>query len=114
MMDTSIRHGPSISLKSWIGRRIASMDGVSRNYSRHVRPRLPNWDHGDVMMMNGIIVSRNAKKLLDTVVGDPSYENFACTSLRKRVSPGDTVSVIGGGFGVTSVVAARIGSSHRS
>jgi len=37
----------------------------------------------------------------------PSYESAIATQLRSLLSEGDTVVIVGGGFGVTAVIAAR-------
>ncbi|WP_131837330.1 hypothetical protein [Ancylobacter aquaticus] len=42
------------------------------------------------------------------VQDNPRYEETLLTALRAHVRPGDTVTIVGGGAGVTAVVAARL------
>lgn len=80
---------------------------VRYHYKTDVRPRLPR----RLTEYNGVAV--RASRLFDSVVpfqtGYPdrsAYESALVDGLRERVQPGDDVVVVGGGWGVTAVVAA--------
>lgn len=74
---------------------------VQSVYNRFVRPHLPY----KLSTHNGI-TARGAK-LFDFTDRFPEYEAAIIDALRERVRDGDDVVVVGGGFGVSSVVAAR-------
>jgi len=78
-----------------------------------LRPHLPH-----------TVVSYNGISVLGARVGDrftwwhttnlPSYEGTLVASIREHVSDGDTVVVVGGGWGVTTVAAAQqVGSDGK-
>lgn len=77
-------------------------------YNRTLRPHLPK----QTVEYNGIEVT--ADRITDGVNptqndGDrPNYESGLCRRLRKTISPGDTVVVVGGGWGVTATLAAQL------
>jgi len=81
-------------------------DTFRKAYSKYIRPHLPAKDDERVLT-NGVLVSRQDAKILDSIIGDPTYEYFNVRELRERVRAGDTVAIVGGGMGVTAVVAAR-------
>ncbi|WP_323191856.1 hypothetical protein [Halostella sp. PRR32] len=70
-------------------------------YNRAVRPHLPY----KVGVFNGVASRRI--RLLDLTDTFPDYEAAVVDATRERVGPGDEVVVVGGGYGVTSVAAAR-------
>lgn len=75
-------------------------------YDTWIRPLLPK----RVVSYNGIPV--RASRLGDSLVpwhtrDIPGYENALVKGIRQYVETGDTVVVIGGGWGVSTVVAAR-------
>ncbi|MDX1746311.1 MAG: hypothetical protein R3324_10265, partial [Halobacteriales archaeon] len=74
---------------------------VKRLYNSLLRPHLPR----KIAVYNGVPV-RNVK-LLDTTDEFPDYEAPLVEAIRRRVRPGDAVTIVGGGLGVGSVVAAR-------
>lgn len=78
---------------------------LHRHYLRHHLPRRP-------IKLNG--VRTHQKRLFDEIVpyplGHPNpseYEAALVAGLRDRVEPGDTTLIVGGGWGVTAVVAAE-------
>ena len=70
-------------------------------YDRVLRPHLPR---DELEVISGVPV-RNAA-LLDTT-DTREFEAIQANALRRHVHPGDEVVVIGGGFGVTSTIAAQ-------
>lgn len=74
---------------------------VQRAYNRLVRPHLPY----KLSTHNG--VTARGAKLFDFTDRFPDYEAAIIDALRTRVKEGDDVVVVGGGFGVSSVVAAN-------
>lgn len=70
-------------------------------YDRVLRPRLPR---DELEVISGVPV-RNAALFDRTDIR--SFEAIQADALRRRVSPGDEVVVVGGGFGVTPTVAAQ-------
>lgn len=73
-------------------------------YDRTVREYLPR-----KIAIHNTVPARNPR-LFDATDRFPRYEDDICTAMREHVSPTDSVVVIGGGIGVTSVVAARNGN----
>ncbi len=82
-------------------------------YDSWLRPHLPH-----------TVVSYNGISVLGARVGDrftwwhttdlPSYEGTLVASIREHVGDGDTVVVVGGGWGVTTVAAAQqVGSDGK-
>ncbi|WP_440989039.1 FkbM family methyltransferase [Haloarchaeobius baliensis] len=74
-------------------------------YDNTVRDHLPR----KVKVYNG--VSLNTGRLLDTNVVSEDYKQGTIDPLRELTRPDDSVVVVGGGHGVTAVVAARQGES---
>lgn len=79
---------------------------LAKAYSGYIRPHLPE-KNGTHAIANRVHVSRPNAKIFDSVIGDPTYEYFNAKALRKYVGRGDVVNVVGGGLGVTTVIAAR-------
>lgn len=80
--------------------------GVRFGYDRLVRPLLPK----RVVSYNGVSV--RASRLGDSIIpwqtrDLPEYESALVKGIRQYVEAGDTVVVVGGGWGVSTVVAAR-------
>ncbi|WP_225335688.1 hypothetical protein [Halomicrobium urmianum] len=76
-------------------------DAVRRAYNRFVRPHLPE----KIAVFNDVAVRRIP--LLDLTDEFPEYEATLIDAVRSAVEHGDDVVVVGGGWGVSSVVAAR-------
>lgn len=74
---------------------------LERIYNRILRPRLPY----KISVRNGVAVPHDVR-LFDQTDVIPDHEASAITTLRKHVTFGDTV-VVGGGKGVSTVVAAN-------
>ena len=74
---------------------------VKAVYNRFVRSHLPY----KLSTHNG--VTARGAKLFDLTDRFPEYEADIVAALRTHVRDGDDVVVVGGGFGVSSVVAAR-------
>lgn len=70
-------------------------------YNQFVRLHTPK----KISAYNGIAV-RNVH-LFDTTDAFPNYEGPLISAIRAKVKPGDSVVVVGGGRGVSSVVAAH-------
>lgn len=75
---------------------------VKSAYDRLLRPILPY----KFAVFNGVPVS-GYSRLFDFTDEMRSYKESNVEALRSQVNSGDDVVIIGGGFGVTSVVAAR-------
>lgn len=75
-------------------------------YNRTIRPHLPR----KIGMYNGIPV--RGPRLLDIHDVLPEYEGPLLTGLRKMVTQGDDVVVIGGGYGVSTIASARCAGSE--
>ena len=76
-------------------------------YNYFVRPHLPS----KIGVYNGVAV-RNRVKLFDIDDEFSEYEEALVASLRNNVQTGNKVCIVGGGLGVTSVVAAnQVGTS---
>lgn len=71
-------------------------------YNVLLRPWLPR----KIGVYNGIAVKR--LRLFDAKENYPDYEAPLINGLRRSVRKGDTVVIIGGGYGVSAVVAARL------
>lgn len=71
-------------------------------YNALVRERLPR----KRKVLNGV-VTRKAR-LLDLTTVNNGYEGPLVRSIRERVRPTDTCLIVGGGWGVSTVAAARI------
>lgn len=85
--------------------------GIQFGYDSGFRPLLPK----RVVSYNDIPV--RASRLGDSLVpwhtrGIPGYENALVEGIQQYVEPGDTVVVVGGGWGVSTVIAARQSGSN--
>jgi len=76
---------------------------MQRLYDRTIRERLPR----TIGILNGVRARK--PRLLDVTKEVPDYEAELVDALEATVEPNDHVVVVGGGLGVTSVVAARRG-----
>lgn len=74
---------------------------LRRAYNRLLRPHLPY----KIGVFNGVPARR--VRLFDRTDEFPEYEAALVDAVRTTVEPDDAVVVIGGGYGVSSVVAAR-------
>lgn len=76
-------------------------------YARTIRDHLPR----RFGLFNGVTVRH--LRLLDPLFNmddhRPDYEAAYLNAIRSQVEPGDTVCIVGGGYGVSTVVAARHG-----
>lgn len=89
--------------------------GIPFAYEEYLRPRLPKRER--VVAFNGIPARTGDVCVADRVVpwfevpeynsDDPEYEQPLIEALESAVSAGDEVVIVGGGWGVTAVVAAR-------
>lgn len=79
-------------------------DVVKKCYNEAIRPQLPR----KLGVRNGVVCRWPA--LLDDTEIDPDYEYAIVESIRDHVESDDTVVVVGGGFGVSAVHAARAGA----
>lgn len=87
---------------------------ASSIFRRLIWPVLPSYRH---LKYNGVFV-RHRKRLLSGVVPErwlpvpqfdiPTFESASVEGLKRVVRRGDTVVVVGGGTGVTAVIAARL------
>lgn len=83
----SIQFGYNTLIRSKVPKRVVSYNGVSVRASRLGDSLVP-WHNRDI----------------------PGYESALIKGIRRYVESGDTVVVIGGGWGVSTVVAARTSS----
>jgi hypothetical protein len=86
---------------------------VTLFYNTFIRSRVPG---GCGLSYNGVIINKERKPtdFLDISNGgwenhshNPQYESAINRRLRERVTSGDSVVVVGGGLGTSTVVAAR-------
>lgn len=106
-------HGLSHVLKR--GYRLYVKTRVSDGYTAYIRPRLSA--SREYPKYNGVTVGAEKHKhhRFDGVVpldvpssaDRPQYEEPLVDALRSCVRPGDDVVIVGGGYGVTTVVAAQ-------
>lgn len=75
---------------------------IQEAYDTLLRPYLPY----KICVRNGVAVG-HVVKILDRTDNYPEYEQGLISHLRKSVMTGDKVVIIGGGEGVSSVVAAE-------
>lgn len=83
-------------------------------YKRYIRPKLSKNRHG---VLNGITVGCETVPLLDKLIGvgyDKNYESNYISQIRKFVTQGSDIGIVGGGWGVSTVVAANQTGSHGS
>lgn len=80
------------------------MNPLNRLYNLFLRERLPK----KISSYNGVPVRDHY--LLDISKDDtkPDYEQALLDSLREQITRGQKVVIVGGGWGVSSVVAARL------
>lgn len=78
-----------------------SYQAVRALYYRFLRPHLPR----RIGLYNGI--PARAPGLFDRIDVQPEWEQQLIQLLRDQVQSGDTVVIVGGGFGVSSVWAAQ-------
>jgi hypothetical protein len=75
---------------------------IQQAYDTLLRPRLPK----KIVVHNGVAVRSGG--LFDATDVKPAYEGSLIAAMRERIRPGETVAMVGGGKGVSAVVAARI------
>lgn len=75
---------------------------LRKAYDKLIRPYLPY----KICVRNGVAVG-GVTKLLDSTDNYPEYEQGLISQLRNTVTTGDSVVIIGGGEGVSSVIAAE-------
>lgn len=76
-------------------------DVIQAAYDATLRPRLPR----KIVVHNGVAV--RSGRLFDATDVKRNYEASLVAAIRERVEPGDGVVVVGGGHGVSTVVARR-------
>jgi len=74
---------------------------MQRVYNSTVRDRLPR----KLAVLNGVVARQ--PRLLDATDRVPEYEEACITALERHITDGDDVVIVGGGFGVSAVKAAR-------
>jgi len=74
---------------------------MQRVYNSTVRDRLPQ----KLAVLNGVVARQ--PRLFDATDRVPEYEEACITALEKHITDGDDVVIVGGGFGVSAVKAAR-------
>lgn len=79
-------------------------------HEKHLRPRLPDSDD-KYTRLNGVLTARTDTKLLDRYIGLINYEGPLIRSMKQEIEPGDRVVIVGGGYGVSAVVASRLAGS---
>ena len=72
-------------------------------YDQTLRQRLPR----KCVVASGDVTIRRAR-LFDITDVFPEYERIEVEALRELVHPGDHVLIVGGGWGITTVVASRL------
>lgn len=77
-------------------------DLIQTVYDATIRTRLPR----KVVVYNGVPV--RSGRLLDATDVKPEYEDSLVEAMRDRIEPGDDVVIVGGGNGVSTVVARRL------
>lgn len=82
--------------------KVQAMKAIKYLYDTFLRPYLPY----KICVRNGVAV-RNVTKLFDQTDIYPEYEEGLISELRKAVTTADSVVIVGGGEGVSSVVAAE-------
>jgi hypothetical protein len=76
-------------------------------FDRFIHPRLPK----KIGVFNGVAVKDQVPLLNDTDVF-PNYESSICSSLRTYINFGDDILIVGGGLGVTTVLAGELAGSE--
>jgi len=76
-------------------------------YEKHIRPKLPNREP-KYAKLNGVLASRADAKILDNYIGIINYEGPLIRGMNESIRKGDRVVIVGGGRGVSAVVAARL------
>jgi hypothetical protein len=87
-----------------------SYASVGYVYSRTIRPHLSCQQYQEVQGIS-VRTSQRCKKRLDSTFGldrswPQNHKKPNCDFIREYVDKGDTVVVVGGGYGISSVVAA--------
>lgn len=77
-------------------------DTIQTLYNRFIRPFLPH----KISVHNGVAVKDYAK-ILDFNDTFPDYEGPLISAIRTQVHEGDSVIIVGGGFGVSTVAAVE-------
>lgn len=88
------------------GIRRLVVKSVKYGYNKYVRPHFPRRQ----VIYNGVpvLASHWGDRVVPWETTDvPEYEGALVRGIRRYVSKGDHVVIVGGGWGVTSVVAAR-------
>jgi hypothetical protein len=83
---------------------------IKKAYNRFVWPYLPT---GEARQFNGVPVGAERRRLFDGIVpwrtpssNRPAYEAALVSAIENTVREGDRVSIVGGGYGVSTVRAA--------
>lgn len=73
----------------------------------YLRPGLPS-SSGSMVKLNGFVVPHENPKMFDKYIGIPNYEWKLICGMKEVIEKGDTVSIIGGGYGISSVYASLL------
>jgi len=76
-------------------------------YEKHVRPKLPRRET-KYAKLNGVLASRMDARILDNYIGVVNYEGPLIRGMKESIQRGDQVVIVGGGRGVSAVVAAKL------
>ncbi len=86
---------------------IGSLQGVIKHiYDNTIREYLPQ----KIGVFNGVAV--RDIRIFDQTDVFPDYEGALVRSVREVISPGDSVVIVGGGRGVSTVIAARLAGEN--
>lgn len=83
-------------------------DFIQTAYDVAIRQRLPR----KIVVHNGVPV--RSGRLLDATDVKPDYEESLLAAMRSRIEHGDDIVVVGGGRGVSTVVARRLAADEGS
>jgi preprotein translocase subunit YajC len=91
------------------GIRKAIVDTIQYIYNRKISPRLP---HTRPAEYNSVRVAEHRPATdwwvpFDTLAIEEKYKESNIQAIQETIEAGDRVAIIGGGYGVTAVVAAR-------
>ena len=76
-------------------------------YEKYIRPKLPSREP-KYAKLNGVLASRADAKILDNYIGIINYEGPLIRGMNESIQKGDRVVIVGGGRGVSAVVAAKL------
>jgi hypothetical protein len=76
-------------------------------YENYIRSNLSESNQNNIKL-NGVVVARPGTKVLNKYIRIINYEGPLIRGMKECIQNGETVVIVGGGYGVSSVIASKL------